>query len=286
MSNWVGFGPSGGLKSLCALRTNTVERLSPNPIQNSDLLRRRLLWWLIIVLALVLLCLLTFWPYEAQREMRIFAASAVILFALGILVDQMLLSRAIAHDYASTRSALLELNQRLVVEANTDPLTGLYNRRGLESVFQGLISTQQFRYQSIAILMIDLDEFKACNDQYGHPVGDQMLQKTASLMQKALRRSDSIGRWGGDEFCVILPNTGLSQAMLVAKKLCLLMADNPLALEQAGVVHRVSMKTSIGGAAADTAHAFSLDALVAGADTALYQAKAAGGNTAVGVRLD
>lgn len=280
------FGLPEGLESVCALRTNTAERLNPNPRPSPDLLRRRLQWWLLIAFALGIVCLFAFWPAEIHQEIRVFAASVVILLALGILVDQMLLSRPIAHAHASTRSALLELNQRLVAEANTDALTGLYNRRGLESFFQGLISTQQFRHQSIALLMIDLDDFKRCNDQYGHPVGDQMLQHLADLLRKALRRSDGIGRWGGDEFCVILPNTGLTQAMLVARKLCLLMAGNPLAFEQMGVTHRVSMQASIGGAAADTAQAFSLEAFVAGADKAMYQAKAAGGNTAMGMRLD
>lgn len=286
MSNRIWPDLPDGLEFVCALRTNTAERLNPNPGQNPNLLTRRLQWWLLIAVALGILCLLAFWPAEIDQEIRVFAASVVILFVLGILVDQMLLSRPIAHDHAGTRGALLELNEQLVVEANTDSLTGLYNRRGLASFFQGLISTQQFRHQSIALLMMDLDDFKRCNDQYGHPVGDRMLQHLADLLRKALRRSDGIGRWGGDEFCVILPNTGLSQAMLVAKKLCLLMASNPLAFEQTGVIHRVSMKASIGGAAADTAHTFSLDALVAGADKSLYQAKTAGGNTAVGMRLD
>lgn len=255
-------------------------------LQQPNHLRRRLRWWLVVLAAVGLIVGVAVLTRGSDAHGILLATAVLMLLAIGVWVDQVALSAPTAHYDITTRDALLELNQRLVIEANTDPLTGLYNRRGLKVFFHGLVSTQRFSHQSIAVLMIDLDGLKSFNDRYGHPAGDQALRHTADILRDVLRRSDGIGRWGGDEFCVILPNTALSQAVLVAKKLCLRMTTSPLDLRQVETTPQVKVNASIGVVAVDAAQAFGIEALVAGADGALFQAKAAGGNTAVGVRLD
>jgi len=275
-----------GLESHCASRIHTAKRLNLKSKTTADLLAKRLQWWLLIALALGLVSFAAFGPAEGSREFRIFAAAAVTLLAIGVLVDQVLQLFFIKSGHATTRDALVALNRRLVLQANTDPLTGLYNRRGLESFFDGLVSTRRFRYQPIALLMIDVDGFKAFNDRHGHSVGDQILHDVAGLLRSSLRRSDGIGRWGGDEFCVILPNTALSQARSVAAKLCAVMSSQPFRVKAGEAALALEIRMSIGVGAVDAADTISLNHVVDLADQALYQAKAAGGNTAVGIRMD
>lgn len=260
--------------------------MGPSSEQIINPLRRRLRWWLLILLALAGITLAALWPSEAHREVRIFGVCAVTLLMLGILVDQTLLAPPSNRHDSTTRDALLELNQRLLLQANTDALTGLYNRRGLESFFQELVSTQRFSHQPIAVLMIDLDEFKMLNDLHGHLIGDQILRHAAELLQNSLRRSDGLCRWGGDEICVMLPNTALSQAVSVARKLCRQIAEHPFEAQDMQETLRITLRASIGVVAVDIARGADMNALLAGADQALYQAKAAGGNTAIGIRLD
>lgn len=176
--------------------------------------------------------------------------------------------RARTAELARANAELARANAELKVLARRDPLTGLPNRLAgterLESEFVRLGRTDE----GYAILMIDVDLFKPINDRFGHPVGDQVLRHVAEVVAGALRESDSVARFGGEEFMVVLPATDLDGAVHAAEKIRAAVSDST-----APVVGRVTI--SIGVAMADRGQV-SADAAVRNADAALYRAKANG----------
>jgi len=151
--------------------------------------------------------------------------------------------------------------------ALTDGLTGLGNRRALDEAMARMLAVAQRQGQSFAVVMADLDRFKAINDRLGHHVGDQTLVSFAQRLQAGLRSQDRAFRYGGEEFSVLLPDTDASGVMALAERLRVLVARPDSGSEPA-------LSASFGIAvwqAADTA-----DALFGRADRALYRAKQAG----------
>lgn len=104
------------------------------------------------------------------------------------------------------------LAAELAEQAVRDPLTGLYNRRFFDAALSQNIETARRYGRELSLVLFDLDGFKAVNDACGHQAGDEVLKSFAQLLQKAARRADAVCRVGGDEFAVILPETGLSCA--------------------------------------------------------------------------
>ena len=103
--------------------------------------------------------------------------------------------------------------------ANFDSLTGLHNRRAiLHRLDEQLKRVKRYK-GGLSLIMLDIDYFKKANDQYGHLVGDEVLENVAVLMQQNVRNTDSVGRYGGDEFIIVLPETDLSSALIVAERL-------------------------------------------------------------------
>lgn len=157
---------------------------------------------------------------------------------------------------------------------NRDALTGLYNRREFDRRLAAEFERAR-RYDGVlSLLMLDLDRFKAVNDRYGHPAGDQVLRQLAELLQANLRPSDLLARYGGEEFSVILPHTGREAALALAERLRAAVARYSFHLPEVG---DLSLTVSI-GAASYPRDARTPAALVQAADTALYQAKGAGRN--------
>lgn len=157
--------------------------------------------------------------------------------------------------------------------AEHDALTGLLNRRRFQ---RELEKWEQYvlRYKrSVALIFIDLDKFKFVNDTYGHHGGDQYLTETAELLRKALRTTDTIARWGGDEFAVLLPETQKEAAIEVANKLLRLF--NEASFQTAG--HAIRPSASIGMALFPD-HGTDFGSLIVCADAAMYEAKSAGRN--------
>ncbi len=172
------------------------------------------------------------------------------------------------------RRRLADLNARLVTIARTDPLTGLSNRLHLTELLDLLLPDALRRNYPVCVLMIDVDHFKRLNDTYGHRAGDQALRHVARQLVTSLRDADLLARWGGEEFLAVLPDTDLQQGMVVAQRMCQVVADVPILMGDNETP--VAIQTSVGVAEfiGDT-----LDALVDRADLGLYQAKAAGRNT-------
>jgi len=164
--------------------------------------------------------------------------------------------------------------QKLETMAATDPLTGLKNRRAFNvSLEQNFAAAQRYGHD-IACLMIDLDSFKAFNDTFGHQQGDRLIQTAGRVLKAACRRSDVAGRYGGDEFILLMPNTALPVAEHVAKRIVeeFGQATAPLYPDDADL--RVTM--SMGIATLQHSHPNNGEQLIAHADAALYAAKDAG----------
>ncbi len=112
------------------------------------------------------------------------------------------------------------LSQKLKKIANTDPLTGIANRRNILAILKKEFQRTQSYKEPFSLLVIDIDHLKFVNDSYGYPIGDQVLKEISQLLVKWLRNEDTVGRWGGEEFMIILPATTLQKAMEIAEHLC------------------------------------------------------------------
>ena len=169
---------------------------------------------------------------------------------------------------------LIEAHHKMEVLAMHDGLTGLFNRRAIEQHAEAELDLAKRKGRSLSILLLDIDHFKSINDQYGHKVGDDTLRQLAKILIENLRQYDRAGRWGGEEFIVILPDTQLSEAAIVAERLRVRVEETKLSLEARG---QFSMQISAGVASA-SGHYPSLARLIDATDQALYQAKQTGRN--------
>jgi diguanylate cyclase (GGDEF)-like protein len=160
--------------------------------------------------------------------------------------------------------------------ATTDSLTGLYNRRHFLGALEAEWSRFQRYYRSVSVLMVDIDHFKAINDRYGHAVGDEAIKAVAEACLEGKRKSDVVGRLGGEEFAVLLPETSLSRAKIVAERIR--KRISALAMKAHKVQFQITASVGIAEALVSMP---GMDALVVAADQALYRAKAQGRNRCV-----
>lgn len=162
--------------------------------------------------------------------------------------------------------------------AMRDSLTGLYNRRALMERAEKEYSLARRNQTSLALLMLDIDHFKFINDEYGHPTGDDVLAIVAHILESRLRKEDTLGRYGGEEFCILLPATDEAGARSVAEVLRGVLEGTPMATRR----HEIFITISIGVAVcAATYCGENLQQLFDDADAALYQAKHEGRNRVI-----
>lgn len=157
--------------------------------------------------------------------------------------------------------------------ALTDPLTGLQNRRSLFELGRIEFSRAHRMKRPFCCMMLDLDHFKQINDNYGHAVGDQILQEFAERCKRSVREVDLIGRYGGEEVVVFLPETDSDTAMHVAERLRASIQETPM--EVSG--QELNVTVSIGVSRKDE-NTLQLETLIARADQAMYIAKHKGRN--------
>ena len=165
--------------------------------------------------------------------------------------------------------ANLRYRKELVRLATRDSLTGLRNRGSIAAVATEALAAANATRQPLSVALIDLDRFKALNDHFGHATGDRVLREFASLATASIRPTDTLGRWGGEEFLLVLPNTTLDTAMEMLN----LIRQKVAQIELQGWDLRVSISA---GLATIGQGAFSLDEILARADVALYKAKNSG----------
>lgn len=166
------------------------------------------------------------------------------------------------------------LNRTMTEQAMRDPLTQLYNRRAFEELAFREISGAARSKAALSFLIFDLDKFKSINDQYGHTAGDEILRSSAILLREGLRDEDFLARWGGDEFCAILPRTGPAQAEAVAVRILSAFSHHTFPCAH----KKISVTLCVGISLLENGER-DLHALFARADAALYRAKTSGRNT-------
>lgn len=198
---------------------------------------------------------------------------------MGMILQKDLLNIAYSH-WASLmkqhQKELVELNDHLSKQADRyknlaaiDPLTGLFNRYKLMKLFATEVVSMKQLEQPLSMLMIDIDFFKAINDQYGHNIGDECLKEVAAILKSVVRNIDVVSRWGGEEFVLLLPTAGIENATKLAEKIRTKIETTPYQC-----VDKITV--SIG------CHLVSLDEAIeeaiSKADKALYVAKHNGRN--------
>ncbi|MHB1343408.1 MAG: sensor domain-containing diguanylate cyclase [Thermoleophilia bacterium] len=176
-------------------------------------------------------------------------------------------------------SELTRANYALEEMALHDQLTGLANRRKLYDRFLIEVARLKRLSSPLSLLVVDVDRFKSVNDRYGHLAGDECLKLLADLFVTTLRESDLVARFGGEEFIVLLPETGREEAVLVAEKLRETVASTDLNLKGAAEPLRLSVCAGI--ATMHPENILSLDDMIEAADKAAYSAKTAGRNRVV-----
>ncbi len=177
-------------------------------------------------------------------------------------------------DHAGMALVNLRLRETLRSQAVRDPLTGLYNRRYLEETLAHEILRAERHEIPLGLMILDLDHFKQINDQFGHQAGDAYLQTLGKFLSHWARPEDIVCRYGGEEFVLILPDTTLTDAEVLAAQLCQEIKD--LHVEYHG--RFLAPVTASAGVAGFPEHGLASDALLHSADQALYRAKAAGRN--------
>lgn len=176
------------------------------------------------------------------------------------------------------RAAALEKAGKFEQLAITDPLTGLYNRRFLEDRLQEEFSRGERQQQNFCILLADLDSFKIYNDLCGHLAGDKALRKVAEIMRRSAREMDVVTRYGGEEFCLILPGTGKKESIFVGERIRRAIEAESFPGESHLPLGRLTASIGIATFPAD---GVSANALLHAADLALYSAKQSGRNRLV-----
>jgi diguanylate cyclase (GGDEF)-like protein len=174
-------------------------------------------------------------------------------------------------------SVVIEYQQHLSNLATQDPLTRLLNRRGLDDALQ--VSRAQAARRSLptSAIMVDIDHFKQVNDSFGHEIGDQVLRQVADTITRLCRSSDVIARTGGEEFLLVLPETDLDSARILAERIREAIGERPLLVDS----QRIGITVSLG--VSSVVGDLNLDELSLEADRAMYLAKRGGRNRVASV---
>ena len=163
------------------------------------------------------------------------------------------------------------INHRLAAQ---DELTGLANRRSVIAALERDVARALRTQEPLAVMMMDVDHFKRVNDRWGHQAGDAVLRSVADVLRQRLRAQDIVGRYGGEEFLLVLPDTAFEGAHQVALHLCAAVQASPCIWGQ----HSIPVTVSVGVFSGPLAPGVQSDQLLQAADSALYRAKAAGRN--------
>lgn len=173
-------------------------------------------------------------------------------------------------------TALKEANARLTLLAMTDPLTGAHNRRHFLEILENELARARRNHHGASLLVMDIDRFKSVNDNHGHDVGDQVIIEVVKISISMLRKNDVFARLGGEEFAILLPETSLEEANLIANRLCALIAQAKVQTPDTTVTFTVSCGVTQVDEADDKP-----EQILKRADLALYKAKKDGRNKVI-----
>lgn len=214
---------------------------------------------------------------EQDRDfMMIMASHASVAIENARLVNQqheheIYLKKCVVEQTAELR----ELYEQVKILAVTDELTGLFNRRGLFDLGEREINRFRRFGNALSAILLDLDHFKHVNDKYGHVIGDQVLKTAAQRCKDGIRDVDIIGRYGGEEFAILLPETGNGEACQLAERLRRCIAKQPVYTDKGNVPITISLGVALAAGDED------LSILLNKADEAMYLAKQSGRNCVV-----
>jgi diguanylate cyclase (GGDEF)-like protein len=172
---------------------------------------------------------------------------------------------------------LISAREALREQATHDPLTGLWNHASILDILKQELVRARRQEISVGVVMIDLDHFKNINDTYGHLAGDKVLHEAAQRIKAATRPYDHVGRYGGEEFLLVLPGCDDSNALSLAERLCACVNKEGIRIDEG----LVKVTISLGTVSCSNAKEVKVNSLIQAADKSLYQAKNAGRNRAV-----
>ncbi len=198
---------------------------------------------------------------RAESEARLYKLRSVELASANVALEQANREKSALVAVLQEQSLLLERQVR------EDSLSGVFNRRHIEDILAHEFEQHRAEGRALSLIMLDVDHFKRVNDQFSHPVGDEVLRRLGALLLTICRASDAPGRYGGEEFVLVLPDTPLPQAAVVAQRLRAAVEET----DWSAIVPGLSVTLSLGVATNDGLPNF--ERLVAEADEKLYEAK-------------
>ena len=214
-------------------------------------------------------------PPEEVEFLKGLAAQVAVALKARQLYRALAESEEQLREYSEKLQARMEIQHRL---ARTDALTGMPNRRYVEEVIEGECARAERQGRRLSVAMVDVDGLKAVNDQYGHDAGDELLVRLAQIARRSCRRGDAVGRYGGDEFLFVLPESDLRAARRFGERFRSRVEKEKIRLSGRKTV---GVRVSLGLAELGQEDGREPSALIREADQALYQAKSMGGNTTV-----
>ncbi|MBM2826066.1 MAG: diguanylate cyclase [Dehalococcoidia bacterium] len=200
-------------------------------------------------------------PFDVSADLPIIVAGMIVLTLISTVVGWLV-------DENKRKEWLLE------ERADKDGMTGLWNHRRFHELLEQEVARSQRYGRTVGLLFMDIDDLKQYNDKYGHQAGDGLIKYVASALCKTVRAVDVVSRYGGDEFAVILPETGAREAKTAADRIRSYVVENPYLNDHDSPI---GLTLSIGVAVCPD-HAKDKDTLIRVADIALYEAKSSGGN--------
>lgn len=220
---------------------------------------------------------------KSQLNRQIFfevAPMLIITFALLAIYYELYSRKKSERELEKVVKKLRKTTNKLQEESKTDHLTGLLNRRGIVDEIIKEHSRSSRKNREFSVIICDIDYFKRVNDTYGHDCGDFVLKTTATLMTENVKEIDFVGRWGGEEFVIMLVETSFRDAMKVAERLRKIIANHQINYD----VHEFNISMSFGVTEYNPDQ--SLDENIGHADMALYQGKNTGRNRVIGSKKD
>ena len=260
--------PEVGVMFLCTLFVVfNFSSLRSTPLQTAII-------WTAMAFGLAGLFLLTDKPISMPHEtyMERFATMSVFILTIGRCMFLGIFSSSMRESLYRSGVALKEAYKRIEELAELDELTGSFNRRCIMRILDEEISRARRSKENCSIALIDLDWFKRINDTYGHPTGDEVLRTFAITVFANIRNIDRFGRFGGEEFLLVLPDTPQDTATRVLDRLRAIVADLDWSAFSPG------MRVTVSAGVATLKHDETPDTFLARADGALYEAKARGRN--------
>jgi diguanylate cyclase (GGDEF)-like protein len=238
--------------------------------------RTMLLGWALFVAAALNDIMVAQGVLQNPRVLHLGFAAVLITMGLSLANRFSRMYNHLESEVQARTRELLESNEKLVDAARLDALTGLLNRRGFAEKAETEIARAARTRRGFVMMMVDIDHFKACNDNHGHACGDHVLRETAEVLATQLRDVDTIARWGGEEFIFLLPETALDGGAVLAEKLRAAVEGHVFNYQA-----DVSLKLTITIGVAQYQDDMSFDDCLARADRALYEGKQAGRNRVV-----